>query len=385
MQAWQSEGAGCDSLRKGRRTLPSLRTLAHGFCERHAGQTVLFVGDSVQGQLASSFAMALGAYASEPQLPARGTLHSHLPRCKKDRKYLAALATMHEFNLNLLACGEGAQAVRVRFIRNEAVLLVSSHDDGAREQQQQRLGRNTAINTHAGGGGGGGAAVASDDAGSAGRPASTARAQAEAPPPAPLAPPAPPLPRPYLMCEWAEAAAEADLVVLNRGMHYVPDALVAQQLHTTFTRLAALRAPRRGGSPRSAKTADADAADGAASSRASSSTVAAAPLADVVYRSTHASMPSCHLLDDPLPVPFPYAADDEATRSYYWQDFARQNAVARTVADAHSVTFLQVHQQTAKRPGGHMPARRGAKGDCAHYCLPGPIDEWVRLLLALWT
>ena len=41
--------------------------------------------------------------------------------------------------------------------------------------------------------------------------------------------------------------------------------------------------------------------------------------------------------------------------------------------------------QTAQRPGGHMPARKAAGGDCAHYCLPGPIDEWVRLLLALWS
>ena len=38
-------------------------------------------------------------------------------------RYLAALAPMHEFNLDTLACGAGPLAVRVRFIRNEALAL----------------------------------------------------------------------------------------------------------------------------------------------------------------------------------------------------------------------------------------------------------------------
>ena len=88
--------ARCAQLRKGQPELPSLRTLASSFCTRHAGRTVLFVGDSVQGQLATSFAMALGAHTSRPQLPER----SHdpqprygrdpprsQPRCLKDRRY----------------------------------------------------------------------------------------------------------------------------------------------------------------------------------------------------------------------------------------------------------------------------------------------------------
>ncbi len=33
------------------------------------------------------------------------------------------------------------------------------------------------------------------------------------------------------------------------------------------------------------------------------------------------------MLDDPLPTPFPYAAEDETTKSYHWADFARQNEV----------------------------------------------------------
>ena len=51
MHEWRPEGDGCDALRKGRAALPSLAELACAFCARHAGRTVLFVGDSVQGEL----------------------------------------------------------------------------------------------------------------------------------------------------------------------------------------------------------------------------------------------------------------------------------------------------------------------------------------------
>jgi hypothetical protein len=75
--------ARCAQLRKGQPELPSLRTLASSFCTRYAGRTVLFVGDSVQGQLASSFAMALGAHTSRPQLPERS--HDPQPRYGRDQ------------------------------------------------------------------------------------------------------------------------------------------------------------------------------------------------------------------------------------------------------------------------------------------------------------
>jgi len=75
--------ARCAQLRKGQPELPSLRTLASSFCTRHAGRTVLFVGDSVQGQLATSFAMALGAHISRPQLPERS--HDPQPRYGRDQ------------------------------------------------------------------------------------------------------------------------------------------------------------------------------------------------------------------------------------------------------------------------------------------------------------
>jgi hypothetical protein len=248
-------------------------------------------------------------------------------------RYLAALAPMHEFNLDTLACGAGPLAVRVRFIRNEALALSGKGTTAAKRAVFALMTARTPRRT-------------------------PVEAAPPSPPVLPPTPPAPPLPRPYLMCEWAEAAAEADLMVLNRGMHFVPDGLITQQLHATFSTLHALR--------RAARTE-------------------LVHVHEVVYRSTHASIPSCHLLEDPLPRPFPYLARDNVSAAYHWADFERQNQVAHSVAASHEVTFLHVHPATLTRPGGHMPPRRGAHGDCAHYCLPGPIDEWVRSLLALWT
>eukprot|EP00966_Prymnesium_polylepis_P244815 5662770-Prymnesium_polylepis.1 len=77
---------------------------------------------------------------------------------------------------------------------------------------------------------------------------------------------------------------------------------------------------------------------------------------------------------------------------YGWGQFRGWNDMARLVAAAHGVPFLDVFPATRLRPGGHRvdrrfhrPPYRHGKVDCAHYCTPGPINDWVASLLALWT
>ena len=53
------------------------------------------------------------------------------------------------------------------------------------------------------------------------------------------------------------------------------------------------------------------------------------------------------------------------------------------VASGHG--NLDVHRATSLRPGGHMPHRKAANGDCAHYCLPGPLDEYEENVRQLWN
>ena len=60
LQQWVPQGNGCASLRKHHGSLPDVGVLSCAFCSRYAGRTVLFVGDSVQGELFLAFASILG-------------------------------------------------------------------------------------------------------------------------------------------------------------------------------------------------------------------------------------------------------------------------------------------------------------------------------------
>lgn len=365
--AWEPHGEGCEQLRKHRHRMPPLSVLARAFCAAHAGRSVLFIGDSIQGQLFTSFVLAAGVFHSEPQIHPRSS-GVRPPRCAQDRHYLTGLAAIHEFNLDMRICHpDPARGVRARFIRNEPLW-----PDGAKPPRPTGTGSAStdvpggASATAAGGATATAALPAGRGHGAKSESTTTTTTTTTR------------MPRSFVLCEWAQAAREADLLVLNRGMHYVDDDALTAQLAATFDTLHELRRDIK----RSNTAAVGTGTDGA------TSPLARAPRAQgeedrlaVVYRGVHAPIPSCHLLDDPLPSPFPYAAGAE----YHWEAFGRQNLLARELAAAFNHTFLDVHQATALRPGGHMPSRSAMPGDCAHYCLPGPIDEWVRLLFALWT
>ena len=76
--------------------------------------------------------------------------------------------------------------------------------------------------------------------------------------------------------------------------------------------------------------------------------------------------------------------------------------MARKVTATFGVPFMDVFVSTQSRPGGHRfssksvgdvrrPARRSTpqsrrtETDCAHYCIPGPLNDWAISLLAFWT
>ena len=77
--------------------------------------------------------------------------------------------------------------------------------------------------------------------------------------------------------------------------------------------------------------------------------------------------------------------------------------MARKVTAVFGVPFMDVFTATQSRPGGHRfvtrskatelgrPTHRSkdklprVETDCAHYCIPGPINDWAVSLLAFWT
>ena len=153
------------------------------------------------------------------------------------------------------------------------------------------------------------------------------------------------------LCDWADDASGADLLVLSRGLHEAPDAAFAEQLAATLDGLSAAR-----GAPN-------------------------APW--LVYRGSHAVVPNCHAYADPSPESLAdrIVATPGEPHSAAWANISHQNRIAKDIADARGVTYMDVFAQTARRPGARPDWHAG---ECMHYCVPGPIDDWARLLLAYW-
>jgi len=61
---------------------------------------------------------------------------------------------------------------------------------------------------------------------------------------------------------------------------------------------------------------------------------------------------------------------------WYWSKFPRQNLLWEHFIARHpGKIFLNVFPLSSMNPSQHP-----GKGDCLHYCVPGPIDEWVKLI-----
>ena len=64
---------------------------------------------------------------------------------------------------------------------------------------------------------------------------------------------------------------------------------------------------------------------------------------------------------------------------YNWRRIEQRASQTRAMLEHLGVPYMDTFVASALRPGGRMP------NSCNHFCLPGPIDDWVRLLIARWT
>ncbi|CAI5477807.1 unnamed protein product, partial [Closterium sp. Yama58-4] len=94
----------------------------------------------------------------------------------------------------------------------------------------------------------------------------------------------------------------------------------------------------------------------------------------IVVRGTPAGHRGCMRYDRPLEKKFGKDDSSDSDKGdgifkhvdkYNWDKFARQNEVARKVAEAVGAVYMDVESMTELRPDSH----RGAK-DCLHYCHP---------------
>lgn len=144
---------------------------------------------------------------------------------------------------------------------------------------------------------------------------------------------------------WADlvdAEPPVDIAILNRGIHVRPDDEVMTQLRATMAWLRARPRP---------------------------------PL--VLWRSTVAGHPDCSRLAEPLTARDPRV--DAKTAPHQWGQAIEQSARVRTLLASEfgdQVVWMDVETATSRRPDSHE-----GNGDCLHYCLPGPLDWWLRLLV----
>lgn len=101
---------------------------------------------------------------------------------------------------------------------------------------------------------------------------------------------------------------------------------------------------------------------------------------NIIWRNTHFAHPDCfnHFQDDPL-LEYPDLHKLGTYNSnYYWDKFASQNNLIEQLLNNYypKVLYVNIHNSSALRIDSHV-----LEGDdCLHYCLSGPMDNWLLLL-----
>lgn len=122
---------------------------------------------------------------------------------------------------------------------------------------------------------------------------------------------------------------DVKILVLNRGAHYQDDQRFVKGLRATFE---ALRDRH--------------------------------PELLVIYRNTPSGHVNCTDFHAPIAEPL-----KGADPSFHWEEFDRQNALAKEIVEEFQYIYLDVARPIGMRPEGHKHSR-----DCLHYCQPGPLD-----------
>ena len=129
----------------------------------------------------------------------------------------------------------------------------------------------------------------------------------------------------------------ADVIVLNRGAHYMPDSGFRAGVRAAVRYIRNLEPDKL-----------------------------------IIMRSTPPGHVYCNNYSEPIAEP-----QDPDSLPHHWGEFARQNKILREEAEAVGAVFMDVNPMTVLRPDGHL----GPPIDCLHYCIPGPLDVWAQLLL----
>lgn len=134
---------------------------------------------------------------------------------------------------------------------------------------------------------------------------------------------------------------EKDLLIVNRGVHYSPTEEVIKDLYVFFEKYVDFERQT------------------------------------VIYRETVPGHPNCDVKREPDVIFDPHYTTKEKTE-WNWDKIDRQNSEVLTFIKNMFplVRLLMVGKMTKLRSDMHI-----GHGDCIHYCLPGPMDHWNKMLL----
>ena len=139
---------------------------------------------------------------------------------------------------------------------------------------------------------------------------------------------------------WASTLNELKIsfLYMNRGAHYSEDTPLLQSLGDTFNYLREFH-----------------------------------PNVTVMYRTTPSGHKGCEPFVESQPIT-PADLDRFTHYNYHWNVFPHQNYLVRRFITRQfpEVVLVDVANSTNLRVDSHM-----GNGDCLHYCIPGPIDNWV--------
>lgn len=144
---------------------------------------------------------------------------------------------------------------------------------------------------------------------------------------------------------WVDALASTDILLVNRGAHYVSDELLVPQLTVSLSYVREVH-----------------------------------PRITIIYRTTPPGHKDCAK----FPVPWSSRSQRQdatvqsaAALPYHWGQFTHQNALTRQLLDDRfpGVILMDADAYMALRPDSHV--RPAGNADCLHYCVPGPIDTWL--------
>jgi len=96
------------------------------------------------------------------------------------------------------------------------------------------------------------------------------------------------------------------------------------------------------------------------------------PHVTMLWRSTQPGHANCHThWARPQTRLYSIADTTGGSARFRWEEASERNRIAQA---QFPLNYFDVWNLTVLRPDGHMP------GECLHYCQPGPVDEWHKLL-----